>query len=93
MYHLTKLGNLDPPPGWINKHWMQLPYQLADSCAISGYTFVVTLLILIVMDFIPGLSLRVSESAEEAGIDASEIGELAYDFAYTAKEVSVQGFS
>jgi Amt family ammonium transporter len=66
---------------------MQLPYQLADSCAITGYVFVVTLLILIVMDFIPGLSLRVSENAEEAGIDASEIGELAYDYAHPAKEV------
>lgn len=72
---------------------MQLPYQLADSCAIAGYTFVVTILILIIMDFIPGLSLRVSESAEEAGLDASEIGELAYDYAYSAKEVCSATFS
>lgn len=71
----------------MNRHWMQLPYQLADSCAIASYTFVVTMIILIVMDFIPGLSLRVSESAEEAGIDASEIGECAYDYAQV-KEVS-----
>lgn len=70
---------------------MQLPYQLADSCAIVSYTFVVTILILIIMDFIPGLSLRVSESAEEAGLDVSEIGEMAYDYVQPAKEVSSDG--
>lgn len=73
--------------GFMNHHWVQLAYHLADSSAIFGYTFVVTMAILIVMDFIPGLSLRVSEEGEELGIDASQIGEMAYDYAVT-REVS-----
>lgn len=32
------------------------------------------------MDFIPGLSLRVSENGEYAGIDEDQIGEQGYDF-------------
>lgn len=33
------------------------------------------------MHFIPGLRLRVSEETEMRGIDESEMGELAYDYA------------
>jgi len=33
--------------GWINKHYVQLGYQLADSMAILSYSFVVTLIILV----------------------------------------------
>ncbi|KAM0756409.1 ammonium transporter, partial [Meredithblackwellia eburnea MCA 4105] len=46
--------------GFINKHYIQRPYQLAGASATIGYTFVVTMLILVIMDHIPGLSLRVS---------------------------------
>lgn len=33
------------------------------------------------MHMIPGLRLRVSEGTEQAGIDKSEMGEYAYDYA------------
>lgn len=63
--------------GFINRHFMQLAYQLAECGAILGWTFVVTLLILVTLDFVPGLSLRVSEDGEDVGVDEDQVGELA----------------
>lgn len=38
------------------------------------------------MDYIPGLSLRVSSEAELIGIDEAECGELAYDYVSIRRE-------
>jgi len=66
--------------GWIDHHWVQLGYQVADSMAGFGYSFVVTTLILWVMHFIPGLRLRADEEDEILGIDEAQMGEYAYDY-------------
>jgi len=42
------------------------------------YSFGGTYIILFLMDRIPGLSLRVDAETEIQGLDAGEIGELAY---------------
>jgi Amt family ammonium transporter len=68
------------PGGWLNRHWIQLAYQLCDCVTGFSYSFGVTSIILFVMNLIPGLSLRASEDAEIEGIDEAEIGEFAYDF-------------
>ncbi|OLL25574.1 Ammonium transporter 1 [Neolecta irregularis DAH-3] len=68
------------PGGWLNHHWIQLGYQLADSMACMAYSFVVTCIILFIMNLIPGLSLRVPIEGELAGIDDYEGGEFAYDY-------------
>jgi len=68
------------PGGWIKGHWIQFAYQLCNSVVGLAYSFVMTMLILFVMR-ISGLALRVSENAEKRGIDESEIGYHAYDFA------------
>lgn len=52
-----------------------------------GYAFVATLIILIVMDFIPGLSLRATPEAEVIGIDEHELGECAYDYALMERDL------
>ncbi|KAK3941510.1 ammonium transporter [Diplogelasinospora grovesii] len=75
------------PGGWINRHWMQLPIQLADSVAGGCYSFVGTSVILFIMNLIPGLHLRASEEAEILGIDDAEIGEFAYDYVELTREV------
>ncbi|KAI7863093.1 ammonium transporter AmtB-like domain-containing protein [Spinellus fusiger] len=64
--------------GWLNGHWAQVGYQLADASAGAAWSFFVTYLILIIMDKIPGLSLRVDTETEIRGLDAAEIGEVAY---------------
>lgn len=63
--------------GWLNHHYIQLAYQLADSVTGFAYSFGGSCIILFIMNFIPGLSLRCSEEDEIMGIDDAEIGEFA----------------
>lgn len=74
--------------GWLNGHWVQLGYQVADSAAGGGYSFIVTCLILFIMNLIPGLSLRADEESEILGIDDAEIGEFAvrYDSSFVLRK-------
>lgn len=65
------------PGGWLNHHWVQLGYQLADALAGFVYSFGGTCIILFLMNLIPGLSLRATEEQEIIGIDDAEIGEFA----------------
>ena len=80
-------GFTEIPGGWLNRHWIQLGYQLADSVSGGVYSFGGTCLILFIMNLIPGLSLRASEEAEILGIDDAEIGEFAYDYVELTREV------
>ncbi|KAF9473932.1 ammonium transporter [Pholiota conissans] len=73
--------------GWLDHHYIQLGYQLADSVAGVSYSFVVTTIILWIMHFIPGLRLRASEEAEILGIDDAEMGEFAYDYVGLEQEI------
>jgi Amt family ammonium transporter len=80
-------GFSEIPGGWLNHHWVQLGYQLADSVSGGAYSFGGTCLILFIMNLIPGLSLRATEEAEILGIDDAEIGEFAYDYVELTREV------
>jgi Amt family ammonium transporter len=62
--------------GVIDGEVGQLGKQLAGIGATWGYSFVVTLMILKVLDLVIGL--RVSEDEELAGLDVSQHGERAY---------------
>ncbi|KAF4336300.1 DNA polymerase IV [Fusarium beomiforme] len=73
--------------GWVEHHWAQMGYQLADSICGGLYSFVVTCIILFLMNLIPGLRLRVDADAEVQGIDDAEIGEFAYDYVELTREV------
>jgi len=73
--------------GWINRHWVQFGYQLATSCAILSYTFVMTSLILVIMDRIPGFSLRVTAEGEILGVDEDQQGEWGYDYAFIERDI------
>jgi len=70
--------------GWLNRHWVQVPIQLADSFTGGLYSFLGTCLILGALDFtgryIPALRLRASPEEEMLGIDDVEIGEFAVSF-------------
>lgn len=68
------------PGGWINHNYIQLAYQIADSVAGFSYSFVLTCVILFLLNLIPGLSLRVSAEEEDIGIDDIQLGEFAYDY-------------
>ncbi|KAG6815036.1 hypothetical protein H0H87_005700 [Tephrocybe sp. NHM501043] len=75
------------PGGWFDHHYIQLGYQLADSVAGLSYSFVMTTIILWIMHFIPGLSLRSNEETEILGVDDAEMGEFAYDYVGLEQEL------
>jgi Amt family ammonium transporter len=81
--------------GWLNRNWVQLGYQLADSVAGFSYSFGMTCIILFIMNFIPGLSLRVTAEEEEMGLDDGQLGEFAYDYVELARSPAdaIQGES
>lgn len=66
--------------GWLDRHYVQLAYQLAGTFTAAGYVFVVTALLLLVIDRIPGLKIRISVEDEETGIDFAEHDEYAFDY-------------
>lgn len=47
-----------------------------------------TCVILFLMNFVPGLSLRVSAEEEEMGLDDSQMGEFAYDYVELSRHVN-----
>jgi Amt family ammonium transporter len=81
-------GFSEIPGGWVNRHWVQLGYQLADCVAGFSYSFFGTCIILFLMNLVPGLSLRASEEAEAIGMDDAELGEFAYDYVELRRETS-----
>jgi len=72
--------------GWINHNYIQLGYQLSGAVSISAYSFVLTLLLCIAIDYIPGLGLRVTEETEIVGIDLDQNGEFSYDYVHHRRE-------
>jgi Amt family ammonium transporter len=87
--YIAGLDNLTViPGGWLNQNWVQLGYQLADSVAGFSYSFVMTSIILFVMNFIPGLSLRASAEEEEMGLDDGQLGEFAYDYVELTRHIN-----
>ena len=64
--------------GAIDGNVGQLGTQALAVVATMAYAFVATLVILKVLDIIPGLGLRVSPAAEDAGLDIAAHGERAF---------------
>jgi Amt family ammonium transporter len=62
----------------LDGNWIQLAYQLADSAAGLSWSFGVTYLILVIMNKIPGLTLRADPHHEHTGLDLAELGEPCY---------------
>ena len=64
--------------GAIEGNAGQLVTQLLAVVATMAYSFIVTLVILKVLDLVPGLGLRVTPAAEDVGLDISAHGERAF---------------
>lgn len=76
---VSLLDGFTDAPGAINGNGIQVAHQLADICAISSYSFVVSLALVFILKyagrFIPGMDIRVSEEDEIRGIDTHEFFE------------------
>jgi Amt family ammonium transporter len=70
-----------------NGNWKLLWYNIAGSVAILAYSFAVTYVILVIVNFIPGFKFRQTPEDELLGGDLGEMGEVAYEL------VSTSGFS
>ena len=64
--------------GLIEGNAGQMVTQVVAVVATMVYSFVVTLVILKVLDLIPGLGIRVSDEDEDIGLDLSAHGERAF---------------
>ena len=73
--------------GWVDGNFVQLGYQLAGSLAIAAYSFLISYLLLMAINTIPGLQLRSSEDSEMKGVDLCEMGEVAYELVTTEMPV------
>lgn len=77
---LATLDGASVPGGWIDHYWIQVPIQLASGTAAAGWAFVVSYIILWIMNKIPFLHLRLHKEAELVGADQAEHGEDAYEW-------------
>lgn len=71
---------LIPRGGWLDGNWNQVPIQLAAIASVSAWSFVVTYIILVILNRIPFLTLRLKDEDEIIGTDWAEMGERAYGY-------------
>jgi Amt family ammonium transporter len=55
--------------GWWDHNWKQMGYQLAAATVCASWSFVISIILLFVIDRIPGCHLRASEEDELRGLD------------------------
>lgn len=55
--------------GWWNGNWVQMGYQLVAALTCATWSFVVSCILLFIINKIPGLHLRVREEDEIRGLD------------------------
>lgn len=55
--------------GWWAKNWKQMGYQLAAATTCATWSFVVSIILLFIINKIPGLHLRATEEEELRGLD------------------------
>jgi Amt family ammonium transporter len=63
-------------------------YQFAGTVTAFAWSFVLTCLILFLLNLVPGLSLRASPEEEELGMDDCQLGEFAYDYVELTRHLS-----
>lgn len=73
--------------GWLDGHWVQVPIQLAMIAAVSGWSFVVTYIMLVIINRIPCMKLRLDDHAEHIGTDWAQMGERAYGYIQWEEEM------
>ena len=73
--------------GWLDGNWIQLAKQIAWIAVGSAWTFVVTYLIMFLINLIPGCKFRATEEAEIVGMDEVELGEYVVDYAYHERDL------
>jgi Amt family ammonium transporter len=55
--------------GWYNRNWKQVGYQLAAASTCAAWSFVVSIILLFIINKIPGCHIRATEDDELRGLD------------------------
>ncbi|GAA5822384.1 hypothetical protein JCM3770_002374 [Rhodotorula araucariae] len=90
---VTSFDGVSSGAGWLNHNYIALGYNLAGAVTIMAYTFVMTLVLCYIINWIPGLEMRASEDAEIMGMDEAECGEFAYDYLMIRKDMEENGLT
>ena len=59
-------------PGAIDGNGVQVAKQIAEIAAIASYSFVCSVVMLLLLKYIPGMHLRVQDEAEMVGLDLDQ---------------------
>ncbi|KAI9338805.1 ammonium transporter AmtB-like domain-containing protein [Obelidium mucronatum] len=68
------------PAGWLSGAWIQVPIQLAGIASVAAWTAVCSVVLVLLINCIPGLKMRCHKEAEIMGLDAYEVGEDSYPY-------------
>jgi Amt family ammonium transporter len=55
--------------GWWDQHYAQMGYQLAAALTCASWSFVISIILLFIINKIPGMHIRASEQEELEGLD------------------------
>jgi Amt family ammonium transporter len=67
-------GGANIPGGAVDGNPILIGYNLAGACAIAGWSFVLSYVLLWLISRIPGMGFRTSEEQELYGDDLGEMG-------------------
>lgn len=74
-FAVSSLDGVTIASGAIDGEGIQVGRQFAEITAISAYSFTVSCALLLIMKYIPGLHLRISDDAEARGLDLDQFFE------------------
>ncbi|CAF2910067.1 unnamed protein product [Rotaria sp. Silwood2] len=78
--YIPAIDEVNIAGGWLDGNWIQIVYQLTLASAAFVWSFVITLIILLIINKIPGLTLRTSTNGEMQGIDYDQFNEYTHDY-------------
>ena len=69
---ISMLDGFTSAPGGLDGNGIQVGKQLAEITAISAYSFTVSCALLLILKYIPGMHLRISDESEMNGLDLDQ---------------------
>lgn len=73
--------------GWLDRNFAQLGKQVAWIAVGTAWTFVVTYIIMFLINLVPGLHFRADDEAQVVGMDEVEHDEFVADYAWFHRDI------
>lgn len=65
----VSVGESEYKGGWWNQHYTQMGYQIAAALTCAAWSFIISCVLLLIINKIPGCQIRVTEQEELEGLD------------------------